>query len=247
MGQSAFVVAGGVSSGPAVLRSGRRPCCGLLPGTPVLGSARRRQDNAMLARRVMTMAADSTDGDRRVAVVTGASRGIGREIALALGAAGCDVVVNYASSTSAAEAVVDQIKSHGVHAVALQGDVSSDDDVSALFKGAIDSFGKIDVLVNNAGITRDTLLLRMKKSQWQEVIDLNLTGVFMCTQAATKLMLKRKSGRIINITSVVGQIGNPGQCNCKLAPIVFIYSLACVENAVRDWNLFWFKGQLDTD
>jgi 3-oxoacyl-[acyl-carrier protein] reductase len=154
----------------------------------------------------------------KVAIVTGASRGIGRQIALALGAAGCNVVVNYAASAAAAGDVVAAIKAAGaVDAVAVQGDVGNTDDVAALFKTAVDTFGRVDVLVNNAGITRDTLLLRMKKQQWDDVIDLNLTGVFMCTQAATKLMLKQRSGRIVNITSVVGQIGNPGQCNYAAA------------------------------
>jgi 3-oxoacyl-[acyl-carrier protein] reductase len=155
---------------------------------------------------------------QKVAIVTGASRGIGRQIALALGAAGCNVVVNYAASVAAANEVVAAIKSEGVvDAVAVKADVANADDVAALFKAAVDTFGRVDVLVNNAGITRDTLLLRMKKQQWQDVIDLNLTGVFLCAQAASKIMLKQRSGRIINITSVVGQIGNPGQCNYAAA------------------------------
>jgi 3-oxoacyl-[acyl-carrier protein] reductase len=152
---------------------------------------------------------------QRVALVTGASRGIGRHIALALGAVeGCRVVVNYASSAAAADNVVAEIKAGGGDAVAVRGNVAKHEEVDALFKTVVDTYGQLDVVVNNAGITRDTLLLRMKLQQWQEVIDLNLTGVFMCTQAATKLMMKKRTGRIINITSVVGQIGNIGQCNC---------------------------------
>jgi hypothetical protein len=162
--------------------------------------------------------------ERRVALVTGASRGIGRHIALALAAHdGCRVVVNYASSADAAEAVVAEIKAAGGDALSVKGNVASPADVDALFKSALDMYGRVDVVVNNAGITRDTLLLRMKLQQWQDVIDLNLTGVFMCTQAAAKLMLKKRSGRIINITSVVGQIGNPGQCNCKSLLNLFIF------------------------
>lgn len=151
--------------------------------------------------------------DAKVAVVTGSSRGIGKAIALELGKSGCKVVINYASSSEAAEAVVAEVKSSGGDAIAIQGNVSNADDVNVLFKGAVEAFGRVDVVVNNAGITRDTLMLRMKQKQWQDVIDLNLTGVFLCTQAASKLMLKQRSGRIVNITSVVGLIGNPGQVN----------------------------------
>ena len=151
--------------------------------------------------------------DAKVAVVTGSSRGIGRAIAEALGAAGCKVVINYASSAEAAEDAVAKVKQLGGDAVAIRGNMADPDHVASLFKGAVDAFGRVDVLVNNAGITRDGLLLRMKPSQWQEVIDLNLTGVFMCTQAAAKLMLKQRSGRIVNITSIVGLVGNPGQVN----------------------------------
>lgn len=220
MVRSAFLLASGCR--PDVLRSTRRALCGFPTVRPLQGNADRLHNAARITRPATSMAADPGANERRVALVTGASRGIGREIALALGAAGCNVVVNYASSSAAADAVVDEIKNMGSDAVALQGDVSSEDDVAALFKAVIHTYGKIDVLINNAGITRDTLMLRMKKTQWQEVIDLNLTGVFLCTQAATKHMLKQKSGRIINITSVVGQIGNPGQCNCRL--IKYLYT-----------------------
>lgn len=153
----------------------------------------------------------------QVAIVTGASRGIGRAIALALASEGARVVVNYASSSTAADAVVTEIKAMGSEAIALQADVSQADQVDALIKAALDQWGRIDVLVNNAGITRDTLLLRMKPEDWQAVIDLNLTGVFLCTRAVSKLMLKQRSGRIINITSVAGQMGNPGQANYSAA------------------------------
>ncbi|MGB5596082.1 MAG: 3-oxoacyl-[acyl-carrier-protein] reductase [Crocosphaera sp.] len=153
----------------------------------------------------------------QVAVVTGASRGIGRAVALALGNMGLKVVVNYARSSTAAEEVVKIITEGGGEAIATQGDVSLAEDVDNLIKTALDKFGRIDVLVNNAGITRDTLLMRMKPEDWQAVIDLNLTGVFLCTKAVTKTMLKQKSGRIINISSVVGQMGNPGQANYSAA------------------------------
>lgn len=153
----------------------------------------------------------------KVAIVTGASRGIGRATALALAAQGAKVVVNYASSSTAADQVVAEITEAGGTAIALQADVSKTDQVDALFNQVMETWGRIDVLVNNAGITRDTLLLRMKPEDWQAVIDLNLTGVFLCTRAASKIMLKQKSGRIINITSVAGQMGNPGQANYSAA------------------------------
>lgn len=153
----------------------------------------------------------------RVAIVTGASRGIGRAVALALAAEGAKVVVNYASSSGAADQVVAGITEAGGDAIALQADVSKLDEVETLIKETKDKFGRLDVLVNNAGITRDTLLIRMKPDDWQAVIDLNLTGVFFCTRAASKIMLKQKSGRIINIASVAGQMGNPGQANYSAA------------------------------
>lgn len=153
----------------------------------------------------------------QVAIVTGASRGIGRAIALALATEGAHVVVNYASSSAAAEALVAELTALGVGAIALKADVSQADEVEALFSAVMDKWGRVDILVNNAGITRDTLLLRMKPDDWQAVIDLNLTGVFLCTRAASKIMLKQKSGRIINISSVVGEMGNPGQSNYSAA------------------------------
>lgn len=153
----------------------------------------------------------------QVALITGASRGIGRATALALAAEGANVVVNYASSSAAAEAVVSEIGQMGAGAIALQADVSQTEQVDALVEQTMDKWGRIDVLVNNAGITRDTLLLRMKLEDWQAVINLNLTGVFLCTKAVSKIMLKQKSGRIINMASVVGEMGNPGQANYSAA------------------------------
>lgn len=153
----------------------------------------------------------------KVAVVTGASRGIGKAAALALASQGAKVVVNYARSSDAAEAIVRQITEAGGEAIAIQADVSQSEQVDNLIKTTLDKFGRIDVLVNNAGITKDTLLLRMKLEQWQAVIDLNLTGVFLCTKAVSKTMLKQRSGRIINIASVAGQMGNPGQANYSAA------------------------------
>jgi 3-oxoacyl-[acyl-carrier protein] reductase len=153
----------------------------------------------------------------KVAIVTGASRGIGKATALALATEGAAIIVNYASSSGAADAVVAEISRMGGQAIAVKADVSKEAEVEAMFATTIAQFSRVDVLVNNAGITRDTLLLRMKLEDWQAVIDLNLTGVFLCTRAASKIMLKQKSGRIINITSVAGQMGNPGQANYSAA------------------------------
>jgi 3-oxoacyl-[acyl-carrier protein] reductase len=153
----------------------------------------------------------------KVAIVTGASRGIGRATAVALAAEGASVVVNYASSSGAADEVVAQIEAMGGSAIAFKANVGNSDEVDALIAATMEKYGRIDVLVNNAGITRDTLLLRMKLEDWQAVIDLNLTGVFLCTRAVSKIMLKQKSGRIVNITSVAGQMGNAGQANYSAA------------------------------
>ncbi|MGF1540476.1 MAG: 3-oxoacyl-[acyl-carrier-protein] reductase [Pleurocapsa sp.] len=153
----------------------------------------------------------------KVAIVTGGSRGIGKAAALALAEQGAKLVVNYARSSDAAEAIAREISEAGGEAIAVQADVAQSQDVDNLIKQTLDKFKRIDVLVNNAGITQDTLLLRMKPEQWQAVIDLNLTGVFLCTKAVSKTMLKQRSGRIINIASVAGQMGNPGQANYSAA------------------------------
>ncbi|MBF2057461.1 MAG: 3-oxoacyl-[acyl-carrier-protein] reductase [Cyanobacterium sp. T60_A2020_053] len=153
----------------------------------------------------------------QVAIITGASRGIGKASALALAEEGAKVVVNYASNSQSAEAVVKEITEAGGEAIAIQADVSQGEAVDNLIKETIKTWGKIDILINNAGITRDTLLLRMKLEDWQKVIDLNLTGVFLCCKAVSKTMLKQRSGKIINISSVAGQMGNPGQANYSAA------------------------------
>ena len=149
----------------------------------------------------------------KTAVVTGGSRGIGRAICLELAKQGANVVVNYAGSEQKAKQVVDEIEAMGVKAIAVQANVSQADQVDALMKQALDTFGTIDILVNNAGITRDNLLMRMKEQEWDDVIDTNLKGVFLCTKAVTRQMMKQRAGRIINISSIVGVSGNPGQIN----------------------------------
>ena len=153
----------------------------------------------------------------QVAIITGASRGIGRAIALELATQGATIIVNYANSSGAAESVVADIIADGGQAIALQADVSQAQQVDTLISTVMEKFKRIDILVNNAGIPRDPLLLRMKPEDWQAVIDLNLTGVFLCTRAVSKIMLKQRSGRIINIASVAGQMGNPGQANYSAA------------------------------
>lgn len=165
--------------------------------------------------QVSTEAAEKVEAP--VVIVTGASRGIGKAVALALGKAGCKVLVNYARSSKEADEVCKEIEALGGQALTFGGDVSKEADVESMIKTAVDAWGTVDVLVNNAGITRDGLLMRMKTSQWQEVINLNLTGVFLCTQAAAKVMMKKKKGRIINIASVVGLVGNVGQANYSAA------------------------------
>jgi len=153
----------------------------------------------------------------RTALVTGASRGIGRAIALELAASGAEVVVNYASSPDAAAEVVAAIEAAGGRAWSHRANVADEQEVEGLVKAMLERSGHIDVLVNNAGITRDGLVMRMKTADWQSVIDLNLTGVFLCTRAVSRSMLKARSGRIINITSVVALTGNPGQANYSAA------------------------------
>ncbi len=147
------------------------------------------------------------------ALVTGASRGIGRAIALQLAEDGFDIVVNYAGSKDKAEEVVNEIKSLGREAVAIQANVAVKDEVTNMVKTTIERFGTIDCVVNNAGITRDNLMMRMKQDEWSDVIDTNLTGVFNVVQGVTRQLLKQRSGTIINISSVVGTIGNAGQAN----------------------------------
>ncbi|MFC5448304.1 3-oxoacyl-[acyl-carrier-protein] reductase [Paenibacillus aestuarii] len=149
----------------------------------------------------------------KVALVTGASRGIGRAIALHLAESGAAVAVNYAGSESAAQEVVELIEAMGRKAVKLRADVSLSQEADALVKQTIEIFGKIDILVNNAGITRDNLIMRMKEEEFDQVIATNLKGVFNCVKAVTRPMMKQRSGRIINISSVVGVLGNPGQAN----------------------------------
>ncbi len=149
----------------------------------------------------------------KVAIVSGGSRGIGRAISLALAEDGAEVALLYAGNHQAAEEVVAQIKEKGKEALAIQADISQADQVDAAVKQVMERYGRIDILVNNAGITRDNLLLRMKEEDWDQVLNTNLKGVFLLTKAVVRPMMRQRSGRIINISSIVGVVGNPGQAN----------------------------------
>jgi len=148
----------------------------------------------------------------KVAIVTGASRGIGRAIALALASQGAKVVASARNAEALAQ-LAEEIKAQGGDALAVVGDVALEDDANNLVKQAVEAYGQVDVFINNAGITRDGLLLRMKNDDWDAVLDTNLKGAFLCTRAVAKVMSKQRSGRIINISSVVGEMGNAGQAN----------------------------------
>ena len=149
----------------------------------------------------------------KTALVTGASRGIGRAIALRLAAEGADVAVNFAGSAAKAEEVKNAIIEMGRKAIAIQADVKDASSVAGMVEEVKKTFGRIDILVNNAGVTRDGLLMRMKDEDWETVIDTNLRGVFQCTKAVSKIMMKQRYGRIVNMASVVGLVGNAGQAN----------------------------------
>ncbi len=149
----------------------------------------------------------------KVALVTGASRGIGKAIALTLAGYGAIVVVNYCGSKEKADEIVNQIKENGGTAVAYQADVADFDGVKTMFADITKEFGRIDILINNAGITKDNLILKMSEEEFDAVINTNLKGVFNCLKQASRIMLKQKEGRIINISSISGVVGNPGQAN----------------------------------
>ena len=155
--------------------------------------------------------------DGKTALVTGASRGIGRAIALCLAAEGARVAINYAGNVKAAEEVKAIIEAAGGTAILCQADIADSAAVEAMIADVVKEFGTIDILVNNAGITRDTLLMRMKDEDFAKVLDTNLKGVFYCTKAVSKLMMKKRSGRIVNMASVVGLVGNAGQTNYAAA------------------------------
>lgn len=165
----------------------------------------------------------------QVVLVTGGTRGIGREICRTFAEKGAKIVVNYTSSVTQAQALVEALNESGTEAIAIQGDVSKAADAERITAETISAFGRIDVLVNNAGITKDNLLIRMKESDWDEVMAVNLKGTFLMSKAVGKLMLKQRSGVIVNLTSVVGIMGNAGQANysaSKAGVIGFTKSIA---------------------
>nr|WP_181460752.1 3-oxoacyl-[acyl-carrier-protein] reductase [Brevibacillus laterosporus] len=149
----------------------------------------------------------------KVALITGASRGIGRAIALKYAEAGANIIVNYSGNEAKAQETVADIEKLGREAIMIRANVGNTEEAENMVKEALERFGKIDILVNNAGITRDNLLMRMKESEWDDVINVNLKGVFNMTKALTRPMMKQRSGSMINITSVVGVLGNAGQAN----------------------------------
>ena len=167
--------------------------------------------------------------DGKVALVTGASRGIGRAVAICLAKSGAKIAVNYAGNQAAAEEVKQIIEQNGGEAILVQADISNAESVDAMVATVMEVFGRIDILVNNAGITRDTLLMRMKEADWNAVIQTNLTGVFYVTKAVSKIMMKQRYGKIVNMSSVVGLMGNAGQANyaaAKAGVIGFTKSMA---------------------
>jgi 3-oxoacyl-[acyl-carrier protein] reductase len=172
----------------------------------------------------------------RVALVTGASQGIGRACALALATEGAKIAAAARNEEKLA-AVVQEISKAGGDAAAFRMDVASEDEVKAATKAALEKFGKIDILVNNAGITRDTLVLRMKRADWDAVINTNLTGAHLCTQAVLSSMLKQRWGRIINITSIFGQMGQTGQANYSAAKAGLIGLTRAVAREVASRNI----------
>ena len=188
--------------------------------------------------------------DGKVALVTGASRGIGRAIALKLAAEGAKVAINYAGNTAKAEEVKAEIEKNGGQAILVQADVADSAAVEAMVNATVEAFGQIDILVNNAGITRDGLMMRMKDEDFDAVINTNLKGVFYCTKLVSKLMMKKRSGRIINMASVVGLMGNAGQTNYAAAKagVIGFSKSAAKELAARGITVNMVApGFIDTD
>lgn len=188
--------------------------------------------------------------DGKVALVTGASRGIGRAIAIRLASEGAKVAINFAGNQKAAEEVKGEIEKNGGEAILVKANVADSAAVDEMFAKVIEAFGTVDILVNNAGITRDGLLIRMKDEDFDAVIDTNLKGVFYCTKAATKIMMKKRSGRIVNMSSVVGLMGNAGQTNYAAAKagVLGFSKSAAKELAARGVTVNMVApGFIDTD
>lgn len=172
----------------------------------------------------------------KVAIVTGASRGIGRAIALELAEKGANIVVNYANNTDKAQEVVREIEQMGRKSVCLKADIRDEKQMKEMVKEVIQTFGSVDILVNNAGVTNDNLIMRMKEEAFDEVIDTNLKGVFNCTKAVSRQMMKQKEGKIINVASIVGVSGNAGQANyvAAKAGVIGLTKTTALEFASRN-------------
>ncbi len=186
----------------------------------------------------------------KVALVTGASRGIGRAIAIELARHGAKVAVNFAGNAVKAEQVVAEIKALGSEAIAIQANVANADEVASMVNETIETFGSLHILINNAGITRDGLLMRMKEDDWDAVINTNLKGVFNCSKAVTRQMMKQRYGRIVNISSVVGVLGNAGQANyvAAKAGVIGLTKTLARELANRNINVNTVApGFIETD
>lgn len=149
----------------------------------------------------------------KTAVVTGSGRGLGKAIALKLAQMGANIVLNDIPASDAIDATAEEFKAAGYNVAVTKGDVRSTEDVEVMVKAAVDTFGSLDILVNNAGITKDMLMIKMSEKDWDDVLDINLKGAFLCTKAAARIMMKQRSGKIINIASIVGVMGNAGQAN----------------------------------
>ncbi|AJD90965.1 3-ketoacyl-ACP reductase [Jeotgalibacillus malaysiensis] len=175
----------------------------------------------------------------KTAVVTGASRGIGRSIAIELAKNGANVVVNFSGNEEKAKETAKEVEAAGAKALVFKADVSNADDVQAMLKETISTFGSIDILVNNAGITKDNLLMRMKENDWDQVMDINLKSVFLTTKAAARPMMKQRKGKIINVSSIVGVMGNAGQANyvASKAGVIGLTKTSAKELAPRGINV----------